>query len=62
MAADGDPLINGTFRPRWDRNGTDVLSFADQVGNHPMFLADLEIFRSESHQFGTWQSAPKQFG
>ena len=40
-----------------DRNGADVLAFANQVGDHPVFLADLEIFRSESRQFGSAQTA-----
>ena len=29
------PLIDGAFRPHWDRNGTDVLSFANQVSDYP---------------------------
>src|ERR1039457_2533478 len=52
-----DPLIDGVFRPRGNRNGTNVLSFANQVSDYPVLLADLEIFRSESHQFGPSQSA-----
>jgi hypothetical protein len=34
-----------------------MLSFADQVGDHPVFFPDLEIFGSESNQFGSSQSA-----
>ena len=40
-----------------NRNGADVLSFANQVSNHAVLLADLEIFRSESNQFSPSQSA-----
>jgi hypothetical protein len=40
-----------------NRNGTDVLSFANQVSNYATLLADLEIFRSESNQFGSSPSA-----
>lgn len=50
-------MIDGAFRPRGDRNGADVLAFANQVGDYPVFLADLEIFRSESRQFGPAQTA-----
>ena len=38
------PLIHGTFHPRRNRNCTDVLPFANQVGDDPVPLADLEIF------------------
>jgi hypothetical protein len=38
------PLIHGTFRPRWNRNCTDVFPFANQVSDHPVLLANLEIF------------------
>jgi hypothetical protein len=37
------PLIDCAFRPHWNRNRTDVLSFANQIGDHPVFFADLEI-------------------
>src|SRR5258708_13188497 len=52
-----DPLIDGAFRPHGNRNGTDVLSFTNQVSNHAVLLTDLEIFRSESNHFGSSQSA-----
>jgi len=51
------PFIDGAFGPHWNRNGTDVLSFANQVGDHPVLLLDLEISRFESNQFGPSQSA-----
>jgi hypothetical protein len=51
------PLIDCAFRPHWNWNSTDVLSFANQVSDHPVFFADLEIFRSESNQFGPSQFA-----
>jgi hypothetical protein len=34
-----------------------VFSFANQVSDYPVFLTDLKIFRSESNQFGSSQSA-----
>jgi hypothetical protein len=34
-----------------------VLSFANQVSNHAVLFADLEVFRSESNQFGPSQAA-----
>ena len=51
------PFIDGAFRPHWNRNGTDVLAFANQVSNYPMLLANLEIFPSESNQFSPSQTA-----
>jgi hypothetical protein len=37
-----------------------VLSFANQISDHPVVLSDLEIARSESHQFSPSQSAPDE--
>src|SRR5262250_3135116 len=59
-ASRGGPLINGSFRPRRDWNGADMLSFPHQVGDHPVLLTHLKIFHSESHQFSTSQSAPDE--
>src|SRR6266852_1834823 len=52
-----DPLIDGAFRSHGNRNGTNVLSFANQISNHTVLLADLEIFCLESNQFGPSQAA-----
>jgi hypothetical protein len=43
-----DPHIDGAFRPEWNRNGPNVLSFANQVSNHAALLADLKVFRFEA--------------
>src|SRR6266851_3198185 len=51
------PLIDGAFRPHRNWNGADVLSFAHQVSDYPALLANLEIFRSQSNQFGPPQAA-----
>ena len=51
------PFIDGAFCPHWNRNCTDVLSLANQVGDHSVLLADLEILRSKSNQFGPSQTA-----
>jgi hypothetical protein len=51
------PLMDGALRPTWNRNGPDVLPLANHVSNHPVLLAELEIFRSESDQFGPSQAA-----
>ena len=53
-------IINGESRPRGNRNGTDVLSLANQVSHHAMIFADLKISSSESHQFRASQTAPNQ--
>src|SRR5215472_14992394 len=42
-ARDGKPLVYCALRPARDRNGANVFTFADQVGNNPVILADLEI-------------------
>ena len=52
-----DPHIDGAFRPKWNRNGPNVLSFANQVSNHAALLADLKVLRFESNKFGPSQSA-----
>jgi len=54
------PLIDGAFRPEWNWNGADVLSFANQVSDYPALLANLEIFRSQSNQFGPPQASANQ--
>ena len=54
------PLINCAFRPHGNWNGADVFSFTNQVGDHPVFLADLKIFESESYEFGASQTAPNE--
>jgi hypothetical protein len=51
------PLIDGAFRLHGDRNGADVLPFANEVSNDRVFLADLEVFHPESHQLSATQSA-----
>src|ERR1700719_76559 len=49
------PFIDGAFGPRWHRNGTDVLSFANQGASPPVLLSSLKISCFESNQ-----SAPSQ--
>ena len=39
------PLIDGAFCPHRNRNGTDVLSLANQVSNDAMIFAHLKISR-----------------
>ena len=36
-------LIDHTLYPIWDRHGSDVASFADEVHDSPMFIAPLEV-------------------
>jgi hypothetical protein len=56
-ASHRDPHIDGAFRPERNRNGPNVLSFANQVSNHAALLADLKVFRFESNKFGSSQYA-----
>jgi hypothetical protein len=37
-----------------------VLFFTNKVGDHPLLLADLKVFWSESYQFGASQAAPNE--
>jgi hypothetical protein len=37
------PFIDGSFRPQRNWDGTDVLSFANQVSDYPALFANLEI-------------------
>ena len=37
-----------------------MLSFANQVGDHPVLLADLKIFHLESYQFGASQATANE--
>src|SRR5258708_17619930 len=50
------PLIDSALHPRRNWNCANVLSFANQVGDHPVLLADLKIFHPESYQFGASQA------
>src|ERR1039457_6681391 len=47
------PLIDGAFRPHWNRDCSDVFTLTGQVSDHPMLLANPQIFHSESNQFGS---------
>jgi hypothetical protein len=47
-----DPFINRAS-PMPVPHGSNVLSLSDQVGNNPMFLADLEVLPFEPHKFGS---------
>jgi hypothetical protein len=35
------PSVDSSLRPSWDRNCADVPSFADEIGDNPMFLSNL---------------------
>src|SRR5260370_2636324 len=54
------PLIDRALRPHRHWNCANVLSLANQVGDHPVLLADLKIFHSESYQFGPPHPTPNQ--
>jgi hypothetical protein len=51
------PIIDNALRPRGNWHSANVLSLANQVGDHPVLLTDLKIFQSESNQFGASQAA-----
>src|SRR5260370_6519591 len=54
------PLIDSALRPHGNWNCANVLSFANQVGDHPALLADLKSVQSESYQFGASQAAANE--
>src|SRR5207253_7616011 len=54
------PLINNALCPRRNWHRANVLSLANQVGDHPVLLTDLKISQSESNQFGASQAASNQ--
>src|SRR5258708_18275738 len=54
------PLINNALCPHRNWNCANVLSFANQVGDHPVLLADLQIFHPESYQFGASQATANE--
>src|SRR6267143_2160024 len=56
------PLIDRALRPHRNWNGANVLSLSNQVGDHPVLLADLKIFHSESYQFAASQATPNEQG
>src|SRR5260370_11081048 len=43
------PLIDSALSPHRNWNCANVLSFANQIGDHPVLLADLKIFHPESY-------------
>src|SRR6266853_6261370 len=54
------PLIDNALCPRRNWHGANVLSPANQVGDHPVLLTDLKIFQSQSNQFCASPTASDQ--
>src|SRR5260370_12183619 len=54
------PLIDSALSPHRNWNCANVLSFANQIGDHPVLLADLKIFHPESYQFGASQATANE--
>jgi hypothetical protein len=59
-AGNVSPFVDRSLRPCGDRNGADVLSLADQVGNNAVFLPILQVLRPQAGQFGPSESASNQ--
>ena len=59
-ASSHGPLVDSLLHPCWHGNCPDVLSFADQVGDDPVFLPNLKIFGPQCHQFCSSEPAPDQ--
>src|SRR5260370_5169647 len=56
------PLIDRALRPHRNWNCANVLSLSNQVGDHPVLLAELKTFHSESYQFAASQATPTEQG
>src|ERR1039458_2051713 len=54
------PFVDGPLRPHRNRDGPDVLFFADQIGDHPMLLPNLEVFGPQTDKLGPPESASNQ--
>src|SRR5712692_8055192 len=54
------PPVNGSLRPYRDRYGADMFSLADEIGDDPMFLSNLEVVSSQTDQFSPPKAASDQ--
>jgi hypothetical protein len=54
------PFVDGSLRPGGGRDCADMLSFADEIGDNPMFLPNLEVLSSQTDRFGPPESASNQ--
>jgi len=54
------PFIDCSLHPCWDWDGTDVPSFAQEVGDNPMLLARLDGVNPKAKQLAAAQSASDQ--
>jgi hypothetical protein len=55
-------LVDGAFHAGWDRYGSDVTSFANQIDNRPAILSLLNVFDYQMDKFRSPQSAAEQDG
>src|SRR5262245_7371771 len=54
------PFIDRSLHPRGHRDGADMLPLADQVGNDPVFLPNLEVLHPQPDEFRPPESTPNQ--
>jgi len=55
----GDPLIERCFDPFRNRHGSNVPTFADQVHDRPVPLAQLDFVQFQADQFRSTKAAAK---
>jgi hypothetical protein len=55
-----NPPIDSSLRPHWHRHSADMLSLADEIGDNPVFLSNLEVIGSQTDELGTPESATNQ--
>jgi len=55
-------LIESSFDPAWNRNGTDVAALTNQVHNRPVTLSHLQVSQPQADQFRTAKATAEQHG
>src|SRR5437773_10708306 len=55
-----DPTVDSSLRPNGDWNCADMLSLADEIGDDPMFLSNLEVVSSQTDEFSPPEAASDQ--
>lgn len=61
-AGGSDPIVNRRFHPGRNRDSSDVFPLADQVGDDPVLLSNLKVFKFQSDEFSPPQTASEQHG
>jgi len=52
------PVVQRDLHPTWNRDGTDVTGFADQVHDRPVTLPHLQVIEAQPNQLRTANPQP----